>query len=185
MWTCLRRSLCLLAAALQFFSCQGCSTKYIVRSPEYAKYGGEINQHTRLIQAERRKIFQIVTQEKSFKEICPEGMIVTHESPPPYQVGTLVKTRIEHIFELGWSTQVKEIVLDRKIRLRFLDGFFAGGTEIWEFDSEGEHTRVTHTIAVRPKGFIRKLVWALKVRLKHDKAVEAVFDNLEKVCEAH
>lgn len=179
------KRLCLLAAVLLFLSLQGCSTKYIITSPKYAKYEGEINQHTRLIRAERSRIFQILTQEETFKEICPKGTIITHESPPPYRVGTLVKTRIVHIFELEWNSSVQAVIPDRKIRLQFLDGFFAGGTEIWELEGEGEYTRVTQTIIVQPKGLLKKLAWVLKVRLKHDKMLEALLDNLKRVSGMH
>ena len=177
------KKLCLLAGILLFLPLHGCSTKYIITSPKYSKYDGEIIQHSRLIHAERSRIFQILTQEKTFKEICPKGTIVTHKSPPPYRVGTIIKTRIAHIFELDWDSRVEEVIPDRKTRIQFLDGFFTGGTEIWELDSVCEYTRVTHTIIVQPKGFIRKLAWILKVRLKHNKMVEDLLDNLKKVSE--
>lgn len=170
---------------LLFLSLQGCSTKYIIKSPKYAEYEGEINQHTRLIKTERGRVFHILTHEETFSQVCPKGTIVTHESPPPYQVGTLVKTRVEHIFRLGWNSRVQEVIHDRKIRLRFLNGFLAGATEIWELESVGEYTRVTHTIIVQPKGFFRKPAWNLKVRLKHDKMVEAFLDNLKRALETH
>jgi hypothetical protein len=179
----LGKGLWLLAAVLLFLPLQGCSTKYTITSPEYAEYKGEINQHTRLVKAEASHLFQTLTQEESFRKICPKGTVVTHESPPPYQAGTLVKTRIVHIFELEWNSRVEEVVPDSKIRLQFLDGFFAGGTEIWELGSQEEHTRVTHTIIVQPEGLLKRLAWALKVRLKHDKMVEALLDNLKRLCE--
>ncbi len=173
---------------LIFFLClfllaQGCSTKYIVSSAEYKNFEGEVNQHTRLVKAEKHRIFQILTQEDSFRAICPKGTIVTYESPLPYQVGTLVITKIDHIFRLSWHSQVTEVVPYKKIRLCFLDGFFAGGTEIWELERESESTRVTHTIIVHPKGFFKKLAWSLKVRLKHDKMVETLLDNLKRIAE--
>ena len=179
----LGRRLCLLAAVLLFLSLKGCSTRYTITSAKYAAYKGEINQHTRLVKAEASHVFQILTQEESFKKICPKGTVVTHESPPPYQPGTLVKTRIVHIFELEWNSRVEEVVPDSKIRLQFLNGFFAGGTEIWELGSQEECTRVTHTIIVQPEGLLKRLAWALKVRLKHDKMVEALLDNLKRLCE--
>ena len=95
----------------------------------------------------------------------------------------MIKTRIVHIFELDWTSRVEELIPDRKIRIQFLDGFFAGGTEIWELESVGEYTQVTHTIAVQSEGFLRKWAWILKVRLKHNKMVEALLDNLEKASE--
>lgn len=175
---------CLIFFVCLFLLAQGCSTKYIVSSGEYADFEGEVNQHVRLIRAEKHRIFQILTHEDTFRTICPKGTIVTYESPLPYQVGTLVKTKIDHILKLSWHSQVTEVVPYKKSRLRFLDGFFAGGTEIWELEREGEFTRVTHTIIVQPKGFFKKLAWSLKVRPKHDKMVEAFLDNLKRISEA-
>jgi hypothetical protein len=177
------KGLYLLAALLLFLSLHGCSTKYIITSSEYNRYEGEINQHTRLIRAEKNRIFQILTHEEVFKEICPRGIIVTHESPPPYRVGLLIKTKIVHKVTLDWNSRVEEIIPDKKIRLQFLNGFFAGGTEFWELDSVDEYTRVAHTIIVQPKGFFKNLAWILKVRRKHDTIVEALLDNLKKVSE--
>jgi ribosome-associated toxin RatA of RatAB toxin-antitoxin module len=161
---------------------QGCASKYHVKAPDYAGYEGEINQHTRLIRADRDKIFQLITQEKSFQSLCPDHTIFTHKTPPPYRVGTQVNTKIDHIFKLQWNTQVEDLIPAQKIRLRFLDGFFAGGTELWEFEEEGDAVRVTHTIVVKPKG-LRKIAWLLKARRKHDEIVESVLDNLKQVSE--
>lgn len=175
---------CLISIACLFFLVQGCSTKYIASSTEHKDIEGEVNQHTRLIRAENHRIFQILTHEDSFRTICPKGTIVTYESPPPYQAGTLVRTKIDHIFKLSWQSQVTEVVPNQKSKLRFLDGFFAGGTEIWALEQQGELTRVTHTIIVQPKGFLKQLAWSFKVRLKHDEMVEALLDNLKHIAEA-
>ena len=180
-----RRTLYLLTAALFFLSLHGCSTKYTIKSPEYDRYGGEVNQHTRLIHAERNKIFQILTREETFQKICPKGILVTFELPLPYQVGTLIRTKINHVFKLEWCSRVDEIIPDTKIRVQFLDGFFAGGTEIWGLKDMGGETRVTHTIVVKPRGFIRKMFWNLKVRLKHNKMVEVFLNNLKRTAEAN
>lgn len=161
---------------------QGCSSKYTIQAPEYASHEGEINQHSRLVKADQKSIFQSITEERSFQKLCPKGTIFTYETPPPYQVGTIVKVKIDHIFKLQWKTQVEELDPNRMIRLRFLDGFFADGTELWELKEEDGLTRVTHTIIVKPKG-LKKLAWLLKVRLKHDRIVEAVLDNLKKASE--
>jgi hypothetical protein len=178
-----RKRLYLLAALALFVSLYGCSTKYTITSPQYNRYEGEINQHTRLIRAEKTLIFRILTQEEAFEKICPKGIIVTHESSLPYRVGTLIKTRIVHIVKLDWNSRVEEIIPDKKICLQFLNGFFAGGTELWELDSMDEYTRVAHTIIVQPKGFFKNLAWILKVRRKHDIIIEALLDNLKKVSE--
>lgn len=174
---------CLLAGIVLSLALFGCSTKYSIKSPKYATCTGEINQHTRLIHAGRERVFQILTQEDTFKEICPKGTIVTYESSPPYGVGTLINTRIVHIFKLNWTSRVEEVVPNEKIRIQFLDGFLAGGTEIWELETVGEHTRATHTIIVQPKGLLKKLAWILKVRLKHNKIIEALLDNLKEASE--
>jgi ribosome-associated toxin RatA of RatAB toxin-antitoxin module len=161
----------------------GCSTQYRVTSTRYAEFEGEINQHSRLIRASARELFEVVTVEARFQSILPQGTVLTHETAPPYQAGSRVCMHINHIFKLKWTSQVEEVVPDKKIRLTFLDGFFAGGTEIWEFDVEPGGTRATHTIIVNPNGFWRKLAWNLKVRLKHDTMVEQMLDNLARLAE--
>ena len=181
----IEKFLCVLAVAVLLLSClPGCASRYTIKAPEYARYNGEINQHKRLIRAQKSRIFQILTNEKAIQEICPEGIIVTHESPLSYGMGTLVNTKVNHIFKLEWNTRVEEVIPNKMIRLRFLDGFFTGGTEIWEIEEQGEYTLVSHTIIVRPRSFLRKMAWILKVRRKHDKMVEAFLENLQKVLEA-
>lgn len=165
------------------FLLTGCSTKHNYTPDKYSQYDGEINQHSRLIQAESHRIYRILTHQDSFSGICPKGTIVTFETMLPYQVGTFVNTKIDHIFQLLWRSQVVEIKQYEKIRLQILSGFFAGGTEIWELEPENEFTRTTHTIIVQPQGFLKKLAWNLKIRRKHNKMVEAVLDNLKRAAE--
>jgi hypothetical protein len=181
----IEKHLFVLAAAVLLLSClTGCASTYTIKAPEYARYNGEINQHKRLIRAQKSRVFQVLTNEKAIQEICPEGTIVTHEPQLSYGVGTRVNTKVNHIFKLEWNTRVEEVIPHKMIRLRFLDDFFAGGTEIWEIEERGEYTLVSQTIIVRPRGFLRKLTWILKVRSKHDKMVEAFLENLQKVLEA-
>ena len=161
----------------------GCSTKYIVTSDKYAQYEGEVNQHTRLIRSDAGRIFLLLTHEEKFKAVCPQGTTATYEAPLPLQQGTFVVTKIDHIFKLQWRSQVVELIPDKKIRLQFLDGFFAGGTEIWELEPEKGSVKTTHTIIVRPHGFFKKLAWSLKVRGKHNKMTEAFLDNLKRFAE--
>ena len=168
-----------------FLFLYGCSSKYKVHSNRYIQYEGEVNQHTRLIDAGTDHVFSILTHEKLFREICPMGTIVTFESPPPYQTGTLIKTRIDHIFKLQWHTRVEEVITPEKIRLRFMDGFFKGGIEIWELEDKEGKTKLTQTIIVQPKGIIGKFVWLLKVRAKHDEMLEDFLDNLKNLAEKH
>ncbi|MBW2101209.1 MAG: SRPBCC family protein [Deltaproteobacteria bacterium] len=161
----------------------GCTSPYRIPDGRYPGFEGEINQHTRLIHAPRATVFYVLTHEADFKAICPEGTVVSHATPPPYRVGTVLETRILHIFKLGWTTRVEEIVPEQKIRLRFLDGFFRGGTEMWRIEDEDGKTRVTHTIIVNPRGVLRKAAWLLKVRRKHDRMVESFLDNLKALAE--
>lgn len=179
------RSLLAITAVLFFLLLPACSSKYMIHTTEYTQYDGEVNQHIRLIRATKARLFGILTQEDTFNKICPEGTRVTYVTAFPYQVGTVVRTNLDHIFVLEWKTRVEEVITNNKIRLLFLDGFFAGGTEIWELKEEGQYTRVRHTIIVQPKGFVRQLAWLLKVRRKHDKMVELFLDNLKKLSETN
>lgn len=171
-------------AVLLFLLLSACSSRYAIITPQYGEYQGEVNHHTRLIKASRERVFKILTREETFQKICPEGTRVTCVSPYSYKEGTQLNTKIDHIFDLEWNTQIKEINPNKRIRLQFLDGFFAGGTEIWELREEGEFCRVSHTIIVEPRGFLRKSAWIFKVRGKHDKMVEIFLDNLKNFSEA-
>jgi ribosome-associated toxin RatA of RatAB toxin-antitoxin module len=169
--------------AVLMFLLGGCSSRYTVVSPKYDAYPGEINQHVRMIHAAPRAIFEILTRAEGMSALCPQGTIVTYLSPPPYEVGDLVETRVAHIFKLKWVSRVEAVEPYRRIRLKFQSGFFAGGTEIWEFEADGQNTRVSHTIIVTPKGVIKRVAWLSKVRRKHDKMVELFLDNLKNLAE--
>lgn len=167
-----------IATVLVMLSLVACSSKYTVKSPEYAGWEGEINQHVRLVKAPPNQVFQILTAEKAFGEICPKGTVVTHESPLPFREGSLVKTKIDNLFDLEWNSRVEEIIDDHRIRLKFLEGFFSGGIEIWELEEVDQYSRVTHTIIFQPDAVMKKMVWLMKVRTKHDEMVEVFLDNL-------
>lgn len=169
--------------ALFFLLLTACSSKYAGTSPKYVAYEGEVNYHSRLVNASREKVFQILTRQEAFQQICPKGTRVTHLSASPYKEGTLLRTNVDHVFPLEWKTRVEEIIPNTQIRLVFLDGFFAGGTEIWELCDEREYTKVSHTIIVKPTGFLKRMAWSLKVRRKHDVMVETFLDNLKSVAE--
>ncbi len=161
-----------------------CSGRYTIPpSDRYAPFEGELNQHSRVVQADREHLFRMITDRETFKKLCPKGTVVTFVTLEPYRVGTRINTKIEHIFKLEWHTQVEEIVSGEKIRLRFLDGFFAGGTEIWELEPADRGTRVTQTIIVKPRGILRKIAWFLKVRSRHDVMVEKFLDTLKQFAE--
>jgi hypothetical protein len=169
--------------AMLMFLLSGYASSYTVVSPKYDAYPGEINQHVRMIHAAPRAIFEILTRAEGMTALCPRGTIVTYLSPPPYDAGDFVETRVEHIFKLKWVSQVEAVAPYRMIRLKFQSGFFAGGTEIWEFEAAGEKTRVSHTIIVAPQGVIKRAAWLLKVRRKHDRMVEQFLDNLKHLAE--
>jgi len=162
----------------------GCTSPYTVLPSNVPAYSGEANQHIRWIRADSQRIFRILTRPQSMRFLCPEGTVVSFLSPLPYMEGDLVETRIEHIFKLKWISQVEQVVANQSIRLIFQSGFFSGGAELWELYPEADGTRVSHTIIVDPKGFLRRLAWVTKVRSKHDKMVELFLDNLKRTAES-
>ena len=162
----------------------GCTSRYTVLPSNVPAYSGEANQHVRLIQADRERIFQILTSPRGMKSVCPDGTIVSYLSLPPYREGNLVETRIENFVTLKWTSQVEQVVENQSIRLTFQNGFFSGGTELWEFHPEINGTRVSHTIFVDPEGLLKRLAWVAKVRHKHDEMVELFLDNLKRTAES-
>jgi len=170
-------------ALVGFFMPVGCSSRYTVPPSDTQPYPGEVNRHVRWIQAQQEHIYRIFTHPEGIKLLCPEGTIVSYLSPQPYSVGDIVETRVEHIFKLKWTAKVDQVIENRLIRLTFQDGFFKGGTELWEFLPQDNGTRVTQTIIVEPKGFFKRLAWVSKVRRKHDEMVELFLDNLKRAAE--
>jgi len=162
----------------------GCASQYTVLPTKEPAFSGETNRHVRWIQADSQQIFQILTSPQGMKSLCPDGTVVLYLSPMPYAEGDLVETRIEHVFKFKWISQVDQVVANQSIRLTFQNGFFSGGKELWELYPESNGTRVSHTIFVEPRGFIKRLVWAAKVRHKHDKMVELLLDNLKQTAES-
>ena len=162
----------------------GCASQYTVLPSKVPAYSGEANRHIRWIRADSQQIFQILTSPQGMKSLCPDGTVVLYLSPMPYAEGDLVETRIEHIFKFKWISQVEQVVANQSIRLTFQNGFFSGGKELWELYPESNGTRVSHTIFVEPRGFFKWLVWAAKIRHKHDKMVELLLDNLKQTAES-
>jgi ribosome-associated toxin RatA of RatAB toxin-antitoxin module len=161
----------------------GCASAYTVDAPRYPQYPGERNQHTRLVCADPRHIFRLLTTEKHFRDLLPQGTEVSFQTRPPYRVGTIVKIEVHHKFYLEWHSRVEHIDAPCRIRLRFLDGFFEGGVEIWEIIPQADRARVLHTMITEPSGLWRRLAWIIIVRQRHDDMVEAVLDNLRRTAE--
>jgi len=138
-----------------------------------------------LIRAPKNTIFRILTNSEMFKKLCPKWVIVTREPPTPFGPGTIVETRVNQRIRLKWISKVVQVIPNKIIRQQFTDGFFAGGTEIWELDTVGQYTRVSHTIIFNSRGLLRKLIWYIKVRKKHDWMVEHFLHNLKKMAEAN
>jgi len=162
----------------------GCAAQYTVLPSNVPTYSGETNQHIRWIQADSQRIFQILTSPQGMRSLCPDGTVVSYLSPSSYEEGNFVETRIEHIFKFEWISRVEQVVANQSIRLVFQNGFFSGGTELWELYPESNGTRVSHTIYVDLKGFFKRLAWVTKVRYKHDKMVELFLDNLKRTAES-
>jgi len=155
----------------------GCAFKQTEFVRTYDGFPGEANQHWRIIPAPPEAVFDAITDPNRFPGFCPKGTAVTLLDPLPYQVGTRVETRIDHVLDFVWHSRVEAIEPGRQIRLTFEDGLFAGGVEIWQFEpQEGDKTRLMHTIIVEPKGFIKNAIWTVKARRKHNIMVEKVLD---------
>lgn len=169
---------------LLFAGTTACSTPQTRFYKHYMNYDGEINQHTRLINAPPEVIFSLLTNPDEFTALAPKFTMVSFDTPPPYKVGTRLKININHLLKFTWHTQVRELVPNRKARLEFLDGLFAGGTEIWELEPEGDATRVIQTIIVSPKGFSKTFIWNLKARNRHNQMTEKFLDNLRARAES-
>jgi SAM-dependent methyltransferase/uncharacterized protein YndB with AHSA1/START domain len=140
---------------------------------------GEYNRHERWIAAPPARIFAILSDPAAFTRLIPPYTRVTFDRACPYRPGVRLTIHIDHLLKFTWHSEVRQVEPNRRIELEFLDGLFQGGTEIWELKPEGTGTRVMHTIIVSPRGRVRRLIWRLKGRERHDALVEQFLDNLK------
>lgn len=171
--------ICLIWSVVWLTACSAPQSQF---HKTYDNIPGEPNQHVRLIDASPERIFKILTHQESFTALVPEYAAVTFDSET-YSVGTRLTTHINHLLEFTWHSQVQEIVPNQKIRLEFMDGLFMGGAEIWEMQPHAEKTLVMQTIVVAPRGWIRKFIWNLKARRRHNIMVEKFLDSLKEMAE--
>ncbi len=164
----------------------GCCTTPIPDRFRYLNFKGNINQHRKLIKANPEVIFDAIIDNATFKTLYPSNCIeVSKVSDGPYAVGTMLNTQTKYFVKLSWDSQVIEIVPDKKIVLRFINGVLKDGYEIWELNKTGQYTEVTHTILYKVNGFFPSLIWVLKKGdRKHDYLVEETLDNLKKKAES-
>jgi uncharacterized protein YndB with AHSA1/START domain len=146
---------------------------------------GEHNRHERWIAAPAERIYQILTDPEAFTRLIPDYTRVTFDTSSAYRPGMRLTTHIDQLLKFTWHSVVRRIEPDRRIELEFLDGLFQGGTEIWELKPEGTGTRVIHTIIVAPRGWVRRLIWNLKGRARHDALAEQFLQNLKVAVDSH
>jgi ligand-binding SRPBCC domain-containing protein len=175
---------CILLLSSFLLGLTGCSTPQNNFYKDYPGYDGELNQHMRIIDAPPEVIFDLLTDPQQFTALAPKYTIVTFDTPPPYQVGTRLKIKIDHLLKFTWHTQVREMVPNKMTRLEFLDGLFKGGTEIWELEFKEGYTRVIQTIIVAPQDFFGSFIWNFKARTRHNKMAEKFLDNLKAKAES-
>ena len=170
-----------------FFLTLSCSKTLIPERFHYLDYEGKVNQHRKMIKAKPDIIFNMITDIEIFKTLYPIGFMEVTQSPPnPCNMGTLRHNRIKYLVELNWDSKVIEIVDNEKIVLRFLNGIFKGGYEIWELEEKGGDTEVSHTILYTVNGFFYSMVWFIKKgEKKHDYLVEETLNSIKRKAEVY
>jgi hypothetical protein len=129
----------------------------------------------------------MITDIKVFKTLYPSGYLeVTETTPSPYAIGTVRHTRTKYIVPLNWDAEVLEVVDSEKIVLKFSNGIFKGGYEIWELKEKKDDTEVNHTILYNVHGFFNSLVWYIKRgEKKHDYLIKETLDSMKKIAESY
>ncbi len=170
---------------VSFFYTLSCSRPLIPERFHYLNYEGKVNQHSRMIKAKPAILFSMITDIEVFKTLYPSGYLeVTETTHSPHAIGTVRHTRTKYIVPLNWNTEVIEIVDSEKIVLKFLNGIFKGGYEIWELKEKGDDTEVSHTILYNVYGFFPSLVWYIKKgEKKHDYLIEETLDSMRRQAE--
>ncbi|MCP4748471.1 MAG: SRPBCC family protein [Desulfobacteraceae bacterium] len=180
---CLRYFLLRVLILFTVLFCLACSTPQTSVYKRYNSYSGEINQHSRLINASPEKIFGILTDPVQYTSLAPAYTHIAFYTPPPYRKGSRFKIDIDHLLNFSWYSEVQEVVSNRKTRLTFLDGLFKGGAEIWELVPKNDKTLVIQTIIVSPEGWFHTFIWNFKARKRHDVIIETLLDNLKQHAE--
>jgi uncharacterized membrane protein len=122
---------------------------------------------------------------EAFNTLYPPGLVeVTEITQSPFTVGTVRHILTKFKVKLHWDMEVIEIIDNKKIVSKFLDGIFKEGYEIWEFKEKGNYTEVSHTILYNVNGFFYSIVWNIKKgEKKHDFLVEETLDSMRRKAE--
>jgi len=163
----------------------GCATTPVPERLLFLGYNGKVNEHSVLVQAPPSRVFSVLTDFDQFAQLVPGTNIrVTKITPGPISVGTVIRTETGYRIKLRWHSQVVEKQRDQMLVLRFLDGIFRDGYEIWGIQPTDSGTQVSHTLLYNISSPPYRLLWILKdVENKHNVLVEATLQNLKQRCE--
>ena len=176
------RALVVSAVALRLL---GCTTTNVPERLQVFGYQGHVNEHRIYIQAPASRIFRFLTDFDKFSAIVPsERVRLTKLTPGYYGIGTIIRTETIYKIKMSWNCQVVEMQDSCMIVLKFQDGIFRGGYEVWEILPEGSGTCLSHTIIYNTANILYHCIWVLKRgENKHDALVEATLLNLKRACE--
>jgi ribosome-associated toxin RatA of RatAB toxin-antitoxin module len=178
------RSIFVLVIAASLLT--GCATlPPVPERLEFLNYQGQVNEHHTLIQAPPTRVFHVLTDFDRFVTLIPsERVQLKKVTLGPYQVGTIIRAETIYKIKLTWDSQVVQIKKDRLLVLKFQNGPFQEGYEVWELKAKGSCTRVSHTLVYNISNFFYRLLWLLKQGEKrHNTLTEVTLLNLKRECE--
>jgi uncharacterized membrane protein len=163
----------------------GCATAPVPERLQFLGYEGNVNEHSILIHSPPSKVFSILTDFDQFSQLAPQPYIrLTKVTPGPVSVGTVFCTETGYKIKTRWQSQVVEEHKDEMLILRFMNGIFSGGYEVWEIQPMRAGTKVSHTILYNISSFPYRILWVLKnIENKHNALVEATLQKLKDHCE--
>lgn len=98
------------------------------------------------------------------------------------QKGTVYRQKVLLPFTPSWLALVTEIIDNKSISRRFLDGLLDGEEKVSIFDYQGS-LRVEYLMNYRIKGFMNNILWKTCFNRMHDSNIRLILKNLKDYLE--
>lgn len=136
------------------------------------------NRHAIFIAAAAPKVFkQVVLWGEA--EWWPKNSLMrfVRKSGGEIKVGTIYRQQVRLPFGPQWDVRVSEIIPDRKVGRKFLNGIFKG-KEWVEVKTQSSGSRVDYVMAYEINGAINNLLWKIFFQRLHDRNLELILKSM-------
>lgn len=104
----------------------------------------------------------------------------------PIQKGTIYRQKVLLPFAPSWCAVVSDIVENKSISRKFLDGFLDGQetVSIDKLNNLGKGgVKVQYLMDYKVKGFVNKILWRLFFNKMHDRNIRLILERLKEYLE--